>query len=88
MIIRVGIDLAKNVFEVFGVDERERPVLRKTLRRNKVLTFFAQLQPCLIGMESCGGAHHWARELGRLGHDVRLMAPQCLPVPHSRQERP
>lgn len=80
---RIGIDLAKQVFELHGVDGRERPVLRKTLRRARVLEFFAQLPPCLIGMESCGSAHYWARELTRLGHRVRLMAPQFV-VPYRK----
>ena len=75
---RIGLDLAKNVFEVHGVDADERVVLRKTLRRGKVLEFFAQLPACVVGMEACGGAHHWARKLIELGHDARLMAPQFV----------
>lgn len=75
---RIGLDLAKDVFEVHGVDEGERVVLRKTLRRGKVLEFFAQLPACVVGMEACGGAHHWARKLIELGHDARLMAPQFV----------
>jgi transposase len=75
---RIGLDLAKNVFEVHGVDEAERVVLRKTLRRGKVLEFFAQLPGCVVGMEACGGAPHWARKLIELGHDARLMAPQFV----------
>jgi len=83
---RIGIDLAKRVFEVCGVDEREQVVLRKTLRRGKVLEFFAQLPPCLMGMEACGSAHYWARELGRLGHEVRLMAPQFV-APYRKNDK-
>lgn len=74
----VGIDLAKNVFQVHGVDERGHALLRKQLKRKDVLTFFARLEPCLIGMEACGGAHYWARKLAELGHTARLMAPQFV----------
>jgi transposase len=74
----IGLDIAKNVFQVHGVDARGRVVLRKRLARAKVLTFFANLPPCLIGMEACGGAHYWARELTKLGHEVRLMPPQYV----------
>lgn len=83
---RIGIDLAKQVFELCGVDEREQVVLRKTLRRGKVLEFFAQLPPCLIGVEACGSAHYWARELPRLGHEVRLMAPQFV-APYRKNDK-
>lgn len=72
-VTRVGLDLAKQVFEVHGVDAREKPVLRKRLSRGKVQGFFAQLAPCLVAMEACGSAHHWARTLGALGHEVRLI---------------
>jgi transposase len=75
---RVGIDLAKQVFQVHGVDCQDKAVLRKRLKRDQVLTFFATLPPCLIGMEACGGSHHWARELQELGHDVKLVAPQFV----------
>jgi transposase len=75
---RVGIDLAKQVFQVHGVDYQDKVVLRKQLRRNQLLSFFATLPPCLIGMEACGGAHHWARELQKLGHTVKLIAPQFV----------
>jgi transposase len=75
---RVGIDLAKQVFQVHGVDYQDKVVLRKQLRRNQMLSFFAALPPCLIGMEACGGAHYWARELQKLGHTVKLMAPQFV----------
>ena len=75
---RVGIDLAKQVFQVHGVDYQDKVVLRKQLRRNQLLSYFATLPPCLIGMEACGGAHHWARELQKLGHTVKLIAPQFV----------
>lgn len=74
----VGLDLAKNIFQVHSVDERGKVVLKKALKRAQVLPFFANLKPCLIGMEACGSAHYWARKLQGLGHDVRLMAPQFV----------
>jgi len=74
----VGIDLAKNVFQTHGVNERGKAVLRKQLKRDQVVAFFANLPPCLIGMEACSGAHHWARKLQALGHRVKLMAPQVV----------
>ena len=77
-ITTIGIDLAKTVFQVHGVDERGKAVLRKQLRRKDVLSFFANLEPCLIGMEACGSAHYWDRKLAELGHTVRLMAPQFV----------
>lgn len=77
-ITTVGVDLAKNVFQVHAVDERGKAVLRKQLRREQVGAFFANLPPCLIGMEACGSAHHWGRTLQRFGHSVRLMAPQFV----------
>jgi transposase len=73
--IRYGIDLAKSVFAVHGVDAAETVVVRRQLRRGEVLKFFARQAPALIGMEACGSAHYWARELAKLGHEVRLMAP-------------
>ena len=74
-IITVGLDLAKNVFQAHGADASGRAVLRKKLRRNQVLAFFAQLPACVVVMEACGGAHFWGRELARLGHEVRLIPP-------------
>jgi transposase len=74
----IGLDLAKNVFQVHGVDAHERPVLRKRLSRSKVLEFFAQLPRCRVGIEACPGAHWWARQLLELGHDVRLMPPHTF----------
>ena len=71
----VGFDLAKNVSQVHGVDAEGRVVLRKRLRRAEVISFFANLSPCLIGMEACATAHHWAREVKDLGHQVKLMPP-------------
>ena len=74
----IGLDIAKNVFQVHGVDWHGKAVLRKRLGRAKVLAFFANLPRCRIGMEACGGAHYWARELRALGHEVRLMPPQYV----------
>lgn len=74
----LGIDLAKSVFQLHGVNEHGKVVLRKQLRRKDLLAFFVQLPPCRIGMEACGSAHYWARELQALGHDVCLMAPQFV----------
>ncbi|MBL6458852.1 IS110 family transposase [Belnapia sp. T6] len=74
-ITTVGLDLAKSVFQVHGVNAAGGVVLRRKLRRSALLDFFETLPPALVGMEACGGAHHWARELTRLGHTVRLMPP-------------
>ena len=74
-ITTVGLDLAKNVFQVHGADASGRTELRKKLRRDQVLAFFSQLQPCVVAMAACGGAHYWCRKIGRLGHEVRLIAP-------------
>jgi transposase len=77
-ITTIGIDLAKNVFQVHGTDERGKAVLTKVLRRAQMMPFFTQQPPCLIGMEACGSAHFWARKLTALGHTVKLMAPQFV----------
>ncbi|MBC6445555.1 MAG: IS110 family transposase [Alphaproteobacteria bacterium GM202ARS2] len=69
----IGLDIAKNVFQVHGVDEEGCVVIRRQLRRRQVLNYFSKLSPCLIGIEACGTAHYWGRELHKLGHDVRLM---------------
>lgn len=74
----VGIDLAKNVFSVHGVGEDGKTVLRRTVGRADLLPLFAQMPPCRVGMEACSGAHHFARELKKLGHDARLMAPRFV----------
>lgn len=74
----IGLDIAKYLFQVHGVDAKGKVMLRKLLRRAQVLEFFANLEPCLIGLEACAGAHYWARELGKLGHEVRLMSPQFV----------
>ena len=74
-IITVGLDLAKNVFQLHGANGAGRAVLRKKLRRTQVLTFFSQLPRCMVAMEACGGAHFWGRDIGKLGHEVRLIPP-------------
>jgi transposase len=71
----VGLDRAKHVFQVHGVDASGRVVVAKAIRRNKLLEFFASLAPCLVGLEASGSAHHWARELITLGHEARMMPP-------------
>jgi transposase len=71
----IGFDLAKHIFQVHGINNTGAVVLRKRLRRAEVMAFFAALRPCLIGMEACATSHHWARELVKLGHTVRLMPP-------------
>ncbi|WP_349294826.1 IS110 family transposase (plasmid) [Thioclava sp. 'Guangxiensis'] len=73
--ITIGLDLAKNVFQVHGVDATGKVVCRRQLRRAQLLLFFSQLELCVVGMEACAGAHHWGRELAALGHEVRLMPP-------------
>src|ERR1700722_12927477 len=69
----IGLDIAKNVFQVHGIDAAEKVAVRKQLRRGQMLAFFKALPPCLIGMEACATSHYWARELTKLGHQVRLM---------------
>jgi transposase len=71
----IGLDLAKRVFQVHGVDGSGRVVVRRQVRRGQVVSFFARLPRCLVGLEACGSAHHWARQLQLLGHEVRLIAP-------------
>lgn len=84
MIIRFGLDLAKNSFSICGVDARDHIVLRKTLRRSELLVFFSQQSPALVAMESGSGAHHWARALRAMGHDARIIDPRFV-APYRRQ---
>ena len=77
-ITTVGIDLAKNVIQVHGIDEHGNAVVKKAMKRGQVLPYFANLPPCLIGMEACGSAHHWHRQLSQYGHTVKLMSPQYV----------
>src|SRR5271168_990992 len=72
-ITTIGLDIAKNVFQIHGIDAAEKVIVRKQLRRGQVMAFFEALAPCLVGMEACATSHHWARELTKLGHEVRLM---------------
>jgi len=74
----IGVDLAKNVIQIHGVDAQGNPVLMKQLKRDRVASFFANLPACLVGMEACGSAHYWARRLEKLGHSVQLIAPQFV----------
>ncbi len=77
-ITTIGLDLAKSVFQVHGIDAEEHVVVRRKLSRSRLLDYFAKLEPCLVGMEACATAHHWAREIGALGHEVKLMPPQYV----------
>ncbi|CDX45351.1 transposase [Mesorhizobium sp. ORS 3359] len=74
-ITTIGLDLAKNVFQVHGIDQEGKVGVRRSLRRSEVVEYFAKPPPCLVGIEACATAHHWAREIGRFGHTVRLMPP-------------
>ena len=74
----VAIDLAKTVFQIHGVDEHGKTIVKKQIKRDQMAVFFVNLPPCLIGMEACGSAHHWARKLTGMGHVVKLMAPQYV----------
>src|SRR6478736_2218112 len=74
-ITTIGLDFAKSVFQVHGVDATGQVVVRKSLRRSQMLPFFTKLPPCLVGIEACGTSHYWAREIAKLGHHVRLMPP-------------
>ncbi len=71
----IGLDLAKNVFQVHGIDNTGKVIVRRSLRRRQMIPFFSKLEPCLIGIEACGTSHFWARELQALGHEVKLMPP-------------
>jgi transposase len=86
--MRLGVDTSKSVFQLHGVDAAERPVLRKKLRRSQVLEFFKELAPTRVGMEACGAAHHWARQIGALGHEAVLLPPQRVKpyVPRNKND--
>ncbi len=71
----IGLDLAKNVFQVHGIDSADKVVVRRSLRQRQMIPFFGKLEPCLIGIEACGTSHFWAREIAKLGHEVKLMPP-------------
>ena len=85
-ILTIGLDIAKSVFQVHGVDVDGSVVVRRQLRRRYVLAFFEKLAPCLIGMEACASAHHWSRQLEALGHTVRLMPPAYVKPYVKRQK--
>ena len=72
----IGLDIAKSVFQVHAISQAGEVLVRRQLKRRQVLQFFAGLRPCLVGLEACATAHHWARELMKLGHEVRLMPPR------------
>jgi transposase len=77
-VVTIGLDLAKSVFQIHGVDDGGRAVLRRRLSRHELVSYFAKLPACLVGMEACSAAHHWARELTGLGHSIRLIPPQYV----------
>jgi transposase len=85
-ITTIGIDLAKQVFQVHGVDKRGQVAIRKQLQRKDIEGSFTKLPPCLIGLEACSSAHFWARRLSELGHTVKLMAPQFVKPCEDKQE--
>jgi transposase len=86
VVARVGLDIAKNVFQVHAVGSDDRVVVRRQLRRHQVLAFFGDLPRCVIGIEACPGAHHWGRQLTAMGHEVRLMPPQYVKPYVKRQK--
>jgi len=85
-ITTIGLDIAKSVFQVHGVDAAGQVIIRRQLRRRHVLTFFEKLPPCLVGIEACASSHHWSRELQALGHTVRLMPPAYVKPYVKRQK--
>ena len=85
-IATIGLDIAKSVFQVHGIDAEERVIIRRQLKRRYVLKFFHKLAPCLVGIEACASSHHWSRELKALGHTVRLMPPAYVKPYIKRQK--
>src|SRR5665647_2610975 len=85
-ITTIGLDIAKSVFQVHGIDAQGQVVTRRQLKRRYVLTFFQKLAPCLVGIEACASSHHWSRELKALGHNVRLMPPAYVKPYVKRQK--
>jgi transposase len=86
MVTTIGLDIAKSVFQVHGVDAAGQVVIRRQLKRRFVLSFFEKLPPCLVGIEACASSHHWSRELQALGHTVRLM-PSFMSLPKESAPR-
>jgi transposase len=86
MVTTVGLDIAKSVFQVHGIDAAGQVVIRRQLKRRYVLSFFQKLPPCLVGIEACASSHHWSRELKVLGHTVRLMPPAYVKPYVKRQK--
>src|SRR6201986_2356768 len=82
----IGLDIAKSVFQIHGVDAGGQVVIRRQLKRRSVLPFFQKLSPCLVGIEACASSHHWSRELQALGHTVRLMPPAYVKPYVKRQK--
>ena len=85
-VITIGLDIAKSVFHVHGIDAEGKVLIRRQLKRRFVLAFFEKLQPCLVGIEACATSHHWSRELKELGHTVRLMPPAYV-KPYVKRQR-
>src|ERR1022692_2631550 len=85
-ITTIGLDIAKSVFQVHGVDAQGQVIIRRQLKRRYVLAFFQKLVPCLVGIEACASSHHWSRELKALGHTVRLMPPAYVKPYVNRQQ--
>ncbi len=82
----IGLDLAKRIFQVHGIDEQHQVVAQKALQRSELLAWFGQLEPCLVGMEACATSHYWSRELQKLGHDVRMIPPAYV-KPYVRRQK-
>lgn len=77
----VGVDLAKNVFQLHAADHEGRAVMKKRVARSRFLSIMSQIEPCVVAMEACATSHHWARELNALGHEVRLIPPAYVKIP-------
>src|SRR3984957_1161063 len=86
-ITTIGLDLAKHVFQVHGIDAAGQVVVRRHLRRGELLKFFAKQPPCLVGVEACGTSHHWAREIAAIGHRLKMMPPSYL-KPYDKPAKP
>ena len=85
----IGLDIAKSVFQVHGIDAEDKVIIRRQLKRRYVLAFFQKLAPCLVGIEACASSHHWSRELKALGHTVRLIPPAYVnPTSNGRRTTP